>query len=159
MCHLMKSFVWLVEVDAAASPGKLKTCRIHRQCQNSSKDFGISTQHMCFLLKEHVTEINYRSVVPSVSLRFQVYVEFQLFRHRETWLDSHSSGVFCVRLKLDLLWLHHTAYFLLGRQVQTEQAYSRKEKPHIRSKHAHAECTKLQLIYWGENCLSNQILM
>lgn len=62
---------------------KAKDVQIHLQCHNGSKDFRISTQHTCFLLKEHVTKINYISVVPSVSLRFQVCVELQLIHHRE----------------------------------------------------------------------------
>lgn len=107
---------------------KTKDMQIHLQCHNSSKDFRISTQHMCFLLKEHITKINYRSVVPSVSLRFQVCVEFQLIHHREMWLDSHSSGIFCVRLKLDLLWLHHTTYFLLRNAVRSGRSKHTAER-------------------------------
>lgn len=107
---------------------KTKDVQIQLQCHNGSKDFRISTQRMCFLLKEHVTKINDISVAPSVSLRFQVCVELQLIHHREMWLDSHSSGVLCVRLKLDLLWLHRTTYFLPGNTVRSRWSKHRAER-------------------------------
>lgn len=107
---------------------KTEDVHIHLHCHNGSKDFRISTQHTCFLLKEHVTKINYISAVPSVSLQFQVCVELQLIHHREMWLDSHSSGVLCVRLKLDLLWLHHTTYILPGNTVRSRWSKHRAER-------------------------------
>lgn len=116
-------------VGALAAAGKLKACGYIYSVENSSKDVMISTRHMCFPLTEHVTQINYTSVAPPPRLGgFRFACRSSSFHHREMWLDSHSSGIFCVRPKLDLVWIHHTTYFLLGNAVRSRRGKHTAEK-------------------------------